>query len=174
MAALELAHAHGLETIVDLDVLPSDAIPVLGDADTLDAVLRSADVLKPTSVAARELFPEIDDLASLAIRIREHFEIGIVVMTDGARGALLCDDSGSRWIGAFSADQVVDTTGAGDAFLGGMIAGETRGLALEDAVRLGNACGAACVERLGAFPSVDASGRRALLDRIHEFFPHRL
>jgi D-arabinose 5-phosphate isomerase GutQ len=44
------------------------------------------------------------------------------------------------------------STGAGDAFLGGYLAGEALGLSPRDAARLGNACGAACVERVGAFP----------------------
>ncbi|MEM9177854.1 MAG: PfkB family carbohydrate kinase, partial [Myxococcota bacterium] len=54
LEALRIAHEHGLGTVVDLDVLPSDAVQGLGDRDTLDAVLREADVLKPTALAARE------------------------------------------------------------------------------------------------------------------------
>ena len=49
LAALKLAHASGLSTVVDLDVLPSDAVVGLGDRATLDAVLGEADLLKPTS-----------------------------------------------------------------------------------------------------------------------------
>ena len=41
LAALELAHASGLSTVVDLDVLPSDAVATLGDRETFDAVLRA-------------------------------------------------------------------------------------------------------------------------------------
>jgi D-arabinose 5-phosphate isomerase GutQ len=58
----------------------------------------------------------------------------------------------------------VDTTGAGDAFLGGLLAGLHRGLDWEDAARLGNACGAACVEKLGAFPDAAASSRARVLE----------
>ncbi|MCA9505286.1 MAG: SIS domain-containing protein [Myxococcales bacterium] len=152
LAALELARAMGIGTVVDLDVRPSDAVGVLGDRETFDRVLRAADLLKPTEIAARELFPELDSLEALARRIRETYGVPRVVMTLGEAGALLSDAEGERLVPAYGARAVVDSTGAGDAFLGGYLAGETLGLAPIDAVRLGNACGAACVERVGAFP----------------------
>jgi arabinose-5-phosphate isomerase len=152
LAALRLAHERGLSTVVDLDVLPSDAIVGLGDREMLDAVLGEADLLKPTSAAARELFPEISDLEGIARQLRSKFGATTVVLTDGARGSLLSNEDGERWIPAYSAERVVDSTGAGDAFLGGFLAGEALGLEPVDAAKLGNACGAACVERIGAFP----------------------
>jgi sugar/nucleoside kinase (ribokinase family)/D-arabinose 5-phosphate isomerase GutQ len=152
LAALRLAHERGLSTVVDLDVLPSDAIAGLGDRETLDAVLGEADLLKPTSSAARELFPEIPDLEEIARQLRAKFGAATVVLTDGARGSLLSNEDGERWIPAYSPERVVDSTGAGDAFLGGFLAGEALGLGPVDAAKLGNACGAACVERIGAFP----------------------
>ena len=57
LATLEIARAAGIPTVVDLDVPPSEAVPGLGDAATLDAMLRSADLLKPAKRAARELAP---------------------------------------------------------------------------------------------------------------------
>ena len=152
LAALRLAHDRGLSTVVDLDILPSDAIVALGDRTTLDAVLGEADLLKPTSAAARELFPEISDLEGLARQLRLHFGAATVVITDGDRGSLLSNEDGEHWVPAYAAASVVDSTGAGDAFLGGFLAGEALGLDPIDAAKLGNACGAACVERIGAFP----------------------
>ena len=152
LAALKLAHERGLSTVVDLDVLPSDALAGLGDRATFDAVLGEADLLKPTSAAVCELFPEISDLEELAGRLRAESGATTVVITDGARGSLLSNEDGERWIPAYAAKSVVDSTGAGDAFLGGFLAGEALGLGPVDAAKLGNACGAACVERVGAFP----------------------
>ena len=152
LAALKLAHAQGISTVVDLDILPSDAIAGLGDRATFDAVLGEADLLKPTSAAVRELFPEISDLEELARRLRDQCGAATVVITDGERGSLLSNGDGERWIPAYAARSVVDSTGAGDAFLGGFLAGEALGLDPIDAAKLGNACGAACVERIGAFP----------------------
>jgi ribokinase len=163
LAALQVAHEQGLSTALDLDVLPSDAVAGLGDRETLEAVLAEADLLKPTVLAARELFPEAEKLEDLVAAMRARYGTETVVLTDGERGCLLCDASGTRWIAAYDIQSIVDTTGAGDAFLGGLLAGIALGLRLDDAARLGNACGAACVERVGAFPSAaDALRRRAL------------
>lgn len=163
LAALELAHAAGLETVVDLDVLPSDAVATLGNRKTLDAVLAAADLLKPTAAAVRELFPDEPDLARLARRLREKYGNGRVLLTDGANGSIVSDAKGERRIPAYRVFRVVDSTGAGDAFLGGYLAGEALGLASLDAARLGNACGAACVERIGAFPDEPARLRARVL-----------
>ncbi|WP_258171175.1 sugar kinase [Paenibacillus sp. R14(2021)] len=48
-----------------------------------------------------------------------------------------------------SVERVVDTVGAGDAFTGGFLAGITKGLSLEDAVRLGGLAGALTVQQEG-------------------------
>lgn len=156
LAALELARAAGLETVVDLDVLPSDAVATLGDRKTLDAVLRAAVLLKPTVAAVRELFPGEQDPARLARMLREKYGNARVLLTDGANGSIVSDAKGETRVAAYRVSRVVDSTGAGDAFLGGYLAGETLGLAPRDAARLGNACGAACVERVGAFPDEPA------------------
>ncbi len=68
----------------------------------------------------------------------------------------------------FSVD-VVDTTGAGDAFAAGYIIGKLRGWGMADCVLLANAMGAAACTKLGAgeqMPSLDDV--RALLAREQE------
>jgi len=60
--------------------------------------------------------------------------------------------------------RVVDTTGAGDAFLGGLLAGLHAGLDLESAGKLGNACGGACCEQIGAFPDHPEAARARVLE----------
>lgn len=165
LAALRLAHERGLSTVVDLDVLPSDAIRALGDAETLEAVLGEADLLKPTALAARELLPDVASLEELVGGLRERFDCAAVVLTDGDNGCVLADADGVRRIAAYAVSKVVDSTGAGDAFLGGLLAGQALGLGLDDAARLGNACGAACVEQMGAFPAERAALRARVLER---------
>ncbi len=164
LEALRLAHEKGLKTVVDLDVLPSDIVVGRDDQALLEAILRETDLLKPTALAARELFPDVAELDALARRIRQGFSVPIVVITDGERGSLLANDEGERWVQAYQAATVLDSTGAGDAFLGGYLAAEALGLDAIESAKLGNACGAACVEQLGAFPDDPAALRRRIAE----------
>jgi D-arabinose 5-phosphate isomerase GutQ len=85
------------------------------------------------------------------------------VVTDGAAGCAVAAADFEGFVPGRPA-KAVDTTGAGDAFLGGLLAGLHRGLDWEDAAQLGNACGAACVEKLGAFPDDAAAARARVLE----------
>jgi arabinose-5-phosphate isomerase len=165
LEALRIAKQAGIPTLVDLDVPPSDAVPALGDADLLDAVLRAADLIKPAKAAARELFPEAHgDSARIARAMRERYGTAIVVLTDGEAGCFVSAPEFEGRTPACRAKEVVDTTGAGDAFLGGLLVALRHDLPLADAAKLANACGAACVERLGAFPDDPAAARARILE----------
>lgn len=73
-----------------------------------------------------------------------------VIITLGAGGAYILEVSGSHaHIPARSADQI-DTTGAGDAHIGAIMACEMRGMTLSDAVTVANSVSAAVVESNGA------------------------
>ena len=164
LAALEIARAAGIETVVDLDVPPSEAVPGLGDAATLDALLRAADLLKPAKAAAREVVPAAgSDPLAMARAMRARFGCGAVVVTDGEAGCAIAAQAFEGFVPA-RAVKAVDTTGAGDAFLGGLLVALHHGLGWEDAGRLANACGAACVEKLGAFPDDPARARARVLE----------
>ncbi len=76
--------------------------------------------------------------------------VGTVGLKMGADGCLVLTDKGQVIrLPAFQVD-VVDATGAGDAFAAGFIAGEWQGWPLEKTVRFANAMGALCVTGLGA------------------------
>jgi hypothetical protein len=139
-------------------------VPGLGGADELEAVLAAADLLKPAKAAARELCPEhADDTAALARALRERYDAAVVI-TDGEAGCAIAAPGFEGQVPACVAKEVVDTTGAGDAFLGGLLAALHHGLAFPEAAMLANACGAACVERLGAFPDDPGAARRRVLE----------
>lgn len=81
-----------------------------------------------------------------------------VVMTLGARGACVAwrdGPAGEVRLDRVSSPRVeaIDTTGAGDAFVGALAAGLARGSDLLDAVRLAVRVGAFAVTRAGAQPS---------------------
>jgi ribokinase len=77
-----------------------------------------------------------------------------VVITLGARGALLKTASTTHHVPAFDTGRVVDTTGAGDAFNGAFAAALAEGMDAIAAVRFGCAAGALSVTRPGTAPSM--------------------
>ena len=76
-----------------------------------------------------------------------------VVATLGRRGAVVVTAEGATRIPGFKA-KVVDTTGAGDCFVGALAARLAAGASPADAARYANAAAACSVERLGAAPSM--------------------
>ncbi len=72
-----------------------------------------------------------------------------VVVTLGGNGAIVADASGAESIPAYDVP-VVDTTGAGDAFVGAVAAELARGNHLRSAVRFGTAMAALSIQRHGA------------------------
>lgn len=81
---------------------------------------------------------------------------GSVVMTLGGAGALLATSAGVLAVPAPTAP-VVDTTGAGDAFVGALAARLVAEDALPDAVRVAVRVGAFAVGAVGAQPSYPSS-----------------
>jgi ribokinase len=75
------------------------------------------------------------------------------VLTLGAAGARVLPDGAV--LPALPA-QVVDTTGAGDALVGGLAAGLAEGMPVDDALRLGMATASIAVEREGCQPAMPA------------------
>jgi sugar/nucleoside kinase (ribokinase family) len=72
-----------------------------------------------------------------------------VVVTLAERGARIFDGGAARDIPGFRADQVVDQTGAGDAFAAGLALALADGKSLDDAARYANAVASFAVEGLG-------------------------
>lgn len=134
--AVELA---GRDTIVVLNPAPASELP--------DDVLRHVDVITPNEHEAALL----GGAAALVAR-----GVPNVVVTQGARGALLVTRDGETRIEPFLVTPV-DTTGAGDAFCGVLsarlaVAGGLAGLPL--ALRAAAVAGAMTTQTAGAVPSL--------------------
>ena len=80
--------------------------------------------------------------------------VGAAIITLGEKGALYHDAVQSVHVPAVSAGEVVETTGAGDAFNGGFAAALSNGKDPVDAVRFGCATAGISVTRPGTAPSM--------------------
>jgi ribokinase len=87
-----------------------------------------------------------------------------VVVTDGADGAWYGERSGTRVHVPAPVVEAVDTTGAGDAFIGALAVAWGEGRDLVDAVRWASASGAAAVRRLGASSGLP---QRAVIEELY-------
>ena len=146
--AMRIAREAGVRVFFDLDVSPRDFFAAgLGTELELDEALSFADVLKPCKAAAREL-TGVDDPARMAETLLERGP-AMVALTMGAEGCLVATREGVTHCPGFHVN-VVDTTGAGDAFLGGLSYALLHGRGPDEAGRFANACAALCCTRVGA------------------------
>jgi len=72
-----------------------------------------------------------------------------IIVTMGELGSRVYTPDGEIRIPAAKAKQVVDPTGAGDAYRGGLISGLLRGKDIEESARMGSACASFAVECYG-------------------------
>ncbi len=73
-----------------------------------------------------------------------------VVIKLGAQGCYVANSRESKLIKGFSVHEVIDTTGAGDAFVAGFLTGVSRDWPFFKSAQLGNAVGALAVQKMGA------------------------
>lgn len=135
-------------------------VPVLlnpAPACTLgDEFLRQVDVLVPNETEAALLAGrEVTDVASAMSVARQLRERGpsCVLLTLGDKGVVIADTLGERHIEAQKV-QAVDTTAAGDTFIGGVCSGLVEGMSIDAAATLGQRASAICVTRHGAQPAI--------------------
>jgi ribokinase len=137
-ALIERARQCGARTILNL--APAAPVPA--------AVLDALDVLVVNEIEAATAAGSEGDVRALARGLARRHDLTCVV-TLGALGAIAATPAGGWRIGPLTIEPV-DTTGAGDAFVGVLAASLDRGRALPEALRHASvAAGLACT-RLGA------------------------
>jgi ribokinase len=142
-AAIAFGKRHGVKTLLN----PAPATPAL----QLDKV-RDASFFVPneTELAILTGMPvESEDEIAAAARFLIAKGVGTVIVTMGARGALLATSTDVRPIAPVRVTPV-DTTGAGDAFVGAFARYFAAGLGLEAALDMAVRYAADSVTRRGA------------------------
>lgn len=81
--------------------------------------------------------------------------VGTLVITRGAHGAVAVQNGERIEIPAAPVERIVDTTGAGDLFAAGFLAGRCRGRSLEGCLETGALAAAEIISHFGARPEVD-------------------
>lgn len=144
--AVEIAYGAGVPVL--LNPAPAAILP--------EGLLAQISILVPNETEASLLagIPVVDaSSAFAAARLFRQRGVGCVVVTLGDQGVVVVDDTGERHAPA-QLVKAVDTTGAGDTFIGGLSLALVEGTTLDAAVDLGQRSSALCVTRMGAQPSI--------------------
>lgn len=141
--ALKVAKELGVTTI--LNTAPAAKVP--------EETIKNADYLTPNEtelevLSDRDSHDVIANARSLLTTDKQ-----TVIVTMGAQGAQVVQQDHDELIGTYNVD-VVDTTGAGDAFNAGLAVALAEGKSLVDAVKFANATAALCVTRPGTSNSM--------------------
>ena len=149
-AAIDAAHAAGRKVAFTL----SDSFCISRHrADFLRLIEDGRiDILFANEAEIVELADEADfDAAVAAIAPK----VATLVVTRSEQGAIAVSGSDRASVPAEPIERLVDTTGAGDLFAAGFLAGQARGLSLEVSLKLGAIAAAEVIQHYGARPEQD-------------------
>jgi sugar/nucleoside kinase (ribokinase family) len=149
-AAMNAAKAAGTKVAFTL----SDSFVVDRHRDGLNALLEQGriDILFANEGEIRSLAGTDDfDSAVAAVSGR----VPLLVVTRGANGAIAVRGEDRAEVAAEPITRLVDTTGAGDLFAAGFLAGEARGVGLERSLKLGAIAAAEVIQHYGARPEAN-------------------
>ncbi|XP_064406924.1 uncharacterized protein LOC135351765 isoform X2 [Halichondria panicea] len=168
-ALLDSAKKANVLSVLDLDIPPSVAEneAKLGSIAEVIECVRTADVLKPAKAAAEELLTIMTG-DSQRIKAMSHREKAaelvrlcdskLVAITNGHEPSILATPDKVVDVAPSHIAKVLDTTGAGDAYLGGLITILAKnGLPnteeeLRNLGEVANGFGASCVQSIGGVP----------------------
>ena len=146
--AAAIAHQAGRQVALTL----SDAFCVNRHrAAFLDLVANDVDILFANEAEITALY-ERNSFEEAAEEARQH--VSIAALTRSEAGSLILRGSETVLIAAEPAS-LVDTTGAGDAYAAGFLAGLTAGRSLEICGRMGSIAAAEVIGHYGARPETD-------------------
>jgi len=148
-AVLGRARAAGARTVLNLAPFMRYPGKLLKSVDV--AVLNEIELSQATATELTAASP-IAAIVTACEKLRLKGAVAVVA-TLGRRGAVVVTAEGATRLPALKA-KVVDTTGAGDCFVGALAARLAAGSTVVEAARYATAAAACSVERLGAAPSM--------------------
>jgi len=114
---------------------------------------RVVDIVFANESELHALYETADfDTAIAALRAEKDL-LGVVTRSE--KGCVIADSANLLSAPAFPVEEIVDTTGAGDLFAAGFLAGYTRGLPHERSAALGALAAAEIISHVGARPQKD-------------------
>jgi sugar/nucleoside kinase (ribokinase family) len=151
LKAAKASRAHGRKVALSL----SDAFCVDRYRDEFLGLIRDGvvDIVFANESELHSLYQTADFDTALKALQGERNLLGVV--TRGAQGAVVAEGARVDSAPAFPVEQVVDTTGAGDLFAAGFLAGFTRGLPHDKSAALGALAAAEIISHVGARPQKD-------------------
>jgi ribokinase len=145
--ALTIAREAGVTTI--LNTAPAEPVS--------EGIFRLCDYVTPNETEVEAYtgvrVVSVDDARKAGDALLDK-GVGNALITLGEQGALLHNAEQSIHIPAFNAGAVIETTGAGDAFNGGLAAALAQNQSPEDAARFACAVAGLSVTRAGTAPSM--------------------
>jgi len=146
-AAIGIAHEAGRQVAFTL----SDAFCISRHRADFLALLDSGaiDILFANEVELLSL-TEMEDFDAALEQVAA--KVPTLVVTRGAHGAVAVQRGARAVVSAEPIDRIVDTTGAGDLFAAGFMAGQVQGRSLEDSLHMGAIAAAEIISHYGARP----------------------
>lgn len=151
------SRAAALRTI---EIARAEGVPVVFGASSVSCIRQNSDAFSDLlrSGSIDMLFANEEEAAALAHTGEDSAkaceilagQVDTLVVTKGPDGAAAYSSSGRVHVPSEPVAQVVDTTGAGDAFCAGYIHGWLSGLSKEGALRIGAICAAEAISHVGA------------------------
>ncbi|MBL4854193.1 MAG: adenosine kinase [Robiginitomaculum sp.] len=147
--AAEIAKAAGRQVSLTL----SDAFCVdRHRASFKQLVDNHVDILFANEAEILSLF-ETDDLTDALSRVTSTDTTALITRSE--KGSLVKHGGDVYEIAPIPVDNIVDTTGAGDQYAAGVLAGRALGMSWQDAGQLGSLCAAEVITHYGARPETN-------------------
>ncbi len=148
--AIEIAHKAGRKVAFTL----SEIFVILGHGEEFRTMMARGDIdilfANEGEITTLMGSDDFDTAVAAAAAM-----VSTLVVTRGEHGAIAVQDGVTTRVNAQPIAHVVDTTGAGDLFAAGFLAGQAQGRNVSDSLTMGAICAAEVISHVGPRPVAD-------------------